>query len=270
VLVLMNTQQMDVVYGIDYPTFNALSKGFLFRAGRPIESSDEVLIDDIKAETKKLKLGDKLTMFGRDFTIVGIVAHGKGARSFIPLAAAQEIAGAEKRVSLFYVRSTGNTEQTREAIVGRFPDHRVRSMNEYLTLMNSSNLPQFRPFIRSFVVVGVLISFLVVLLSMHTVILERTREIGILKALGSSRFDILRLLVGETLLMAAAGIVIGMAATYAVKAVVVEAVPTLTVIIPQFWIARAVLLAIAGAVAGALYPAFRASGFDPVDALAYE
>jgi putative ABC transport system permease protein len=270
VLVLMNPQQMDVVYGIDYPTFNALSKGFLFRAGRPFEKEDEVLIDDIKAETKKLNVGDKLSMFGREFTITGIVAHGKGARSFIPLSAAQEIAGAEKRVSLFYVRSKGDTEATRESIVRIFPDHRVRSMSEYLTLMNSSNLPQFQPFIRSFVVVGVVISFLVVLLSMHTMVLERTREIGILKALGSSRWGILRLLLGESLACAGVGIALGMAGAFAVKAVVMKAFPSLTIIIPDFWLYRAVLLAIAGATAGALIPAIRACRFDPVDALAYE
>ncbi len=270
VLVLMNTQQMDVVYGIDYRTFNALSKGFLFRNGRPIENDGEALIDDIKADTRRMKVGDKLNMFGREFNIVGIVAHGKGARSFISLKAAQDIAGAENRVSLYYVRSTGDTEGVREAIVSVLPDHRVRSMSEYLTLMNSSNLPQFRPFIRSFVVVGVIISFLVVLLSMHTMVLERTREIGILKAIGSSRIQILRMLVGETLLCAAAGIVIGMVLTLVVKSLLVRAVPTLTIIIPEFWIGRAVLLALAGTIAGALLPAFRASGFDPVDALAYE
>jgi putative ABC transport system permease protein len=270
VLVLMNPQQMDVVYGIDFRSFNALSKGFLFRSGRPIEADSEALIDDIKAETKKLKIGDKLTLFGRDFNIVGIVAHGKGARSFISLKAAQEIAGAENRVSLFYVRSKGDTEATREAIVRLLPDHRVRSMSEYLTLMNSSNLPQFRPFIRSFVVVGVIISFLVVLLSMHTMVLERTREIGILKALGSSRLDILRLLLTEVMFMAGVGILLGMAGTYLVKSVVVRAVPTMTIIIPEPWILGAVLLAIGAAVLGALLPAFRACRFDPVDALAYE
>lgn len=270
VLVLMNTTSMDVVYGIDYRSFNALSKGFLFRQGRPLESPDEVMIDDIKADTKRLKLGERVALFGREFTICGIVAHGKGARYFIPLKSSQEIAGAENRVSLFYVRSRGNTEATREEIVKAFPAHRVRSMSEYLTLMNSSNLPQFRPFIRSFVVVGVVISFLVVLLSMHTMVMERTREIGILKAIGASRLDILRLLVNETLIMALVGIVLGMIGTFVVKYMVVKAFPTLTVMIPEEWLLRAALLAIFGSVAGALYPAYRASGFDPIDALAYE
>ncbi|HWQ03014.1 MAG TPA: FtsX-like permease family protein [Candidatus Nitrosotenuis sp.] len=270
VLVMMNTATMDVVYGIDYRTFNGLSKGFLFLQGRRMESNDEALVDDIKAQTKNIKVGDKVTLLGREFTVSGIVAHGKGARFFIPLAAAQEISGAENRVTLFYVRSMGATEATRREIVNALPEHRIRSMNEYLTLMNSSNLPQFDKFFMAFVVVGVVISFLVVLLSMHTMVLERTREIGILKSLGAGKLDVVRLFLKETMLMTGMGIALGVAGTFLVRLIVVHAFPTLTVQIPLEWVWRAMLLAIAGALGGALYPAYRAARCDPVDALAYE
>ena len=270
VLAVMNSNTMDVVYGIDYTRFNALSKGFLFLQGKPFESLEEVIVDDIKAHTKNMRLGDKVTLLGREFTVCGIVAHGKGARFFIPLKSAQEISGAEGRVSLFYVRSMGETEHTRQEIVKLLPTYRIRSMGEYMTLMNSENLPQFKPFIRAMLGIGVMISFLVILLSMHTLVLERTKEIGILKSLGASRIDIIRLIVGETLLMAGCGIVVGLVSTYGLVALLKQTAPTLTVLISQEWILRTSALAIVGAVAGALYPAFRAAGFDPVDALSYE
>jgi putative ABC transport system permease protein len=270
VLAVMNSSTMDVVYGIDYRRFNALSKGFLFLQGRSFESASEVIVDDIKAHTKDISVGDKVTLLGREFTVCGIVAHGKGARFFIPLRMAQEISGVEGRVSLFYVRSTGDTERTRKEIVKLLPSDRVRSVGEYMTLMNTDNLPQFQPFIRAMVGIGVMISFLVVLLSMHTLVLERTKEIGILKSLGASRLDIVRLFVGETLLLTGFGIVLGLSSTFALVAVLRETSPTLTVLISQEWILRTIALAIVGAVAGALYPAYRAAGFDPVDALSYE
>ncbi len=270
VLILMDTRSFNVVYGIDFARFNALSKGFLFRQGRPFSSPDEALADNLVAQSRKLKMGDKVTLLNHDFTICGIVEHGKGARFFIPLHTAQDIAGAEKRVSIFYVRSKGDTEATRAEIVKLLPNHRVRSMAEYLTLMNSSNLPELRPFIRSFVGLGAAISFLVVLLTMHTMVLERTREIGILKALGSSKLGILRLIVGETLLMAGLGVVLGLVSTYGVCAVLTHTAPTLAIKISQDWIFRAIALAIGAAMAGALYPAWRAARYDPVDALAYE
>jgi putative ABC transport system permease protein len=136
--------------------------------------------------------------------------------------------------------------------------------------MNSSNLPELRPFIRTMVGLGVVISFLVVLLTMHTMVLERTREIGILKALGSSRWGILSLLLSETLVMAVSGAAFGLAATYTAQAVLKQTSPTLTVLIPAAWVLKAVGLALLGATAGAIVPAYRAAGFDPVDALAYE
>ena len=270
VLILMDTGGLTVVYGIDFGNFNGLSKGFEFVAGGPFQGPDEAIADDIVARAHKFKMGDKLRLAGHDFTICGIVWHGKGARYFIPLQTAQQIAGAEKRVSMFYVRSKGDTEGTRAAIVKLLPAHRVRSMAEYLTLMNSTNLPELRPFIRSMVVLGVAISFLVVLLTMHTMVLERTREIGILKALGSSRADILGLIVSEALVLTAVGILLGLACTYATRAILRQTSPSLTILITEQWVVRATFLALAGALSGAFYPALRAAQADPVDALAYE
>ena len=270
VLVIANARNLEIVYGIDFQSFSALSQGFVFRSGRPFESADELILDDIQAEKRKLRVGDRISVFNRNFTVCGIVAHGKGARSFIPLATAQEISGAEKRVTLFYVRSTGDTEKTRQAIVQKLPGHLVRSMQDYLTLMNSSNLPGMKPFLDVMVIIGVSISFLVVLLTMHTMVLERTREIGILKALGISRSEVARLFLGESVLMAALGVILGLAATFLARWILRSYSPGLIILITGEWLLRSVALAFLGALLGAVYPAIRASGCDPVDALAFE
>jgi putative ABC transport system permease protein len=270
VLIVTDARSFGVVYGIDYVSFIGLSKGFLFRRGGPFSGPDDAIADDLVAASRKLRVGDKVTLLGHEFTICGIVEHGKGARYFIPLRTAQDVSGADKRVSIFYVRSKGDTEATRGELVNLLPNYRIRSMAEYVTLMNSSNLPELRPFIRSMVGLGVAISFLVVLLTMHTMVLERTREIGILKALGFSRLGIVRLMVGETLLMVVLGVAAGLACTYAVCAVLKRTAPTLPVQIPFGWVLWAIALAALGAVSGALYPAFRAAQCDPVDALVYE
>lgn len=269
-LILTEPKNLIIVYGIDFKRFNALSRGFLFRSGRPFESSDEAIADDIIAQTKHLKVGDQITLLNHAFTICGIVAHGKGARFFIPLKTAQEIAGAEKRVSMFYVRSKGDTEGTRGQIIKLTPLDRVRSMSEYVTLMSSSNLPQLRPFTRTMVGLGIVISFLVVLLNMHTMVMERTREIGILKALGLSRLGILRLLLGETLILTVLGCVLGIVLTFIFQAIMKETNPGLMILITPQWVISSALLAVVGAAIGAVYPALRAAGTDPVIALAYE
>jgi putative ABC transport system permease protein len=196
--------------------------------------------------------------------------HGKGARFFIPLKTAQDFAGADQRVSMFYVRSKGNTEALRNELVKQLPTYKIRSMAEYSTLMTSSNLPELKPFIRSFIILGVAISFLVVLLTMHTLVLERTRDIGILKALGSSRLEICWMIFGETLVMVVLGVAFGLLCTYSVVAILHRTSPTLQIAIEGAWIVRAALLTLGGAIAGALYPAVRAAQSDPVNALAYE
>jgi len=269
-LTLMDQKNFVLVYGIDYRRFNALSRGFLFRSGRPFEAANEAIADDIVAQSRHLKVGDTVTLLNHGFTICGIVAHGKGARYFIPLKTAQDMAGADQRVSMLYVRSKGDVEATREQILSVAPGDGVKSMAEYTTLMNSSNLPELKPFIRTMVGLGMVISFLVVLLNMHTMVLERTREIGILKALGSSRLDIVKLLLGETLVLALLGGISGIAMTFLVEVILKETTPSLQILLTPGWLGAALLLALAGAAAGAVYPALRAASFDPVVALAYE
>jgi putative ABC transport system permease protein len=270
VLIVVDQHNLGVVYGIDYDKFAALSNGFQFISGGPFKQPNQALADDLAAQSRKLRVGQTTTLLGREFVISGIVAHGKGARFFIPIATAQDIAGADKQVSMFYVRSDGNTDGVRDELLKLLPTYKIRSMAEYSSLMTSSNLPELKPFISSFVTLGVAISFLVILLTMHTMVLERTRDIGVLKALGSSRLEICGLIIGETLLMVAVGSVFGLACTYSVVAILHRTSPTLQIVIEGGWIIRAILLTIVGGIAGALYPALRAAQSDPVDALAYE
>jgi putative ABC transport system permease protein len=269
-VILTEPKNLVMVYGIDFTRFNALSRGFLFRDGRAFSGPDEVIADDIIAQSKHLKVGSQITLLNHVFTVSGIVAHGKGARYFIPLQTAQDLAGADKLVSMFYVRSKGDTELARAEILKLDPQNSVRSLSEYVTLMTSSNLPQLRPFTRTMVALGIVISFLVVLLNMHTLVMERTREIGILKALGFSRFDVVRMLLGETFILTLMGTGLGIAITFLVQAILKQTNPGLTILISGSWIFSAVLLAFVGATTGATYPALRAASYDPVVALAYE
>ncbi len=269
-VILTEPKSLMLIYGIDYQRFNALSRGFLYRAGRPFAAPDEAIADDIMAQQRHLKVGSQVTLLNHNFTISGIVAHGKGARFFVPLRTAQEITGAEQRVSMFYVRSKGDTEGTRAQILKLMPQTSVRSLSEYVSLMTSSNLPQLKPFTRTMVWLGIVISFLVVLLNMHTMVMERTREVGILKALGFTRFAVVRMLLGETMVVALIGTIVGILLTFVTQAILKQTSPGLTVLITPSWVFSAVGLALAGAAAGALYPALRAASYDPVVALAYE
>ena len=269
-LILSDPKTFINIYAVDYKRFNALSQGFIFRAGHPFQAPDEALADDIIAQTRHIKVGEVITLSNHSFTVSGIVAHGKGARFFIPLKTGQDILGAANRVSLIFVRSKGDTEGARAEILKLDPQNRIRSMSEYVSLMNSSNLPELKPFIKTMVGLGIVISFLVVLMNMHTMILERTREIGILKALGFSRFDVVKMLLGETLFLTIAGSLIGIAITFLTEAILKHTNPGLSILLTPGWVFASIGLAIIGASLGAAVPALRASSVDPVEALAYE
>lgn len=157
------------------------------------------------------------------------------------------------------------------AAIGQLlPHYELRPLRDYLSLMTSSNLPGLQTVIRSMISLAAAIGFLVILLSMYTTIIERTREIGVLKSLGASRAYIVRVIMSETTVLCLAGIVVGIVMSYGARALFLSIFPTLTILISPMWLVRAASLAILGAWLGATYPAWIASRKDPVEALAYE
>jgi putative ABC transport system permease protein len=105
---------------------------------------------------------------------------------------------------------------------------------------------------------------------MYTAVMERTREIGVLKSLGASRLYIITLVLRETGTIAAVGITLGIAASYALSAALEARFPTLDFVIDLPWVWKSIVIAFTGALLGAVYPAYKAASKDPIDALAYE
>ena len=263
---------LDTVYGIDLERFNRVSHGFAYHAGGPFEKPTDVLVDDWFAAAKGLKVGDTLRLFENDFTVRGIVEHGKGARLFVPIERLQELSAAHDKASLFFIRvdKPENIEAVSEEIRQLFPRHKLQPVREFFTMMTSSRLPGLDTFVNSMIALAVAVGFLVIFLAMYTTILERTREIGILKSLGSSNFDIIKLVLRESLVLCAIGAALGIGFSYGSQALLKEAFPTLTILISMGWLIKASLLAVFSGALGAAYPAWLASRQDAIVALAYE
>jgi putative ABC transport system permease protein len=192
----------------------------------------------------------------------------------MPLATMQDLIGAPGRASVFYVKldDPRNVDAVVEEIrqVPGMENYSVRSMQEYLSMMTPENLPGFATAIRIVVAISMIIGFLVIFQSMYTAVMERTREIGILKALGASKFYIVSAVLRESALLAIAGIVLGTIVSFVVRRIILIELPTQRLFWSNAWVLRATTIALAGAVAGALYPAYKAAQKDPIDALAYE
>jgi putative ABC transport system permease protein len=265
---------IEIIYGIDLPSYNSISPAFRFLSGGGFQGPYDVIVDDYFADTSHAKVGDSLQILDHAFRVCGIVEHGKGARKFVPLSTMQDLIGAPGHASVFYVKldDPANADAVVNEIkqVPGMENYSVRSMQEYLTMMTPENLPGFETSIRIVVAISMIIGFLVIFQAMYTSVMERTREIGILKSLGASKFYIVNVVLRETALLAIVGIVAGTLMSLLMRRVILIEKPTLRLFWSYEWVVRATLIAITGALLGALYPAFKAAQKDPIEALAYE
>lgn len=265
---------LEVIDGIDLKSFEALGGPFQYLAGGPFTGPDSVLIDDYVARQKHLKVGDPTEILNHTFHVAGIVASGRGARKFLPITTLQDLIGAKDKASVFYVKLDNPADA--DLVVKEVKQqpgmerYSVLSIRDYLSMMTPSNLPGFRPFIGVVVGVSLIIGFLVVFQSMYAAVMERTREIGILKAIGASKFYIVNAILRETGLLALAGIIVGILVSLAASWVIRQRFPLVQVAVAGEWIVFSMITALVGAAAGALYPAYKASSKDPIEALAYE
>src|SRR5580700_2186069 len=265
---------LEIIYGIDIESYNSISPAFHFLSGSGFQGQYDVIVDDYFAGTKRAKVGDSIDILDHHFRICGIVEHGKGARKFVPLSTMQDLIGAPGHASVFYIKldDPANVDSVVDEIkqVPGMENYAVRSMQEYLSMMTPENLPGFATAIRIVIAISMIIGFLVIFQSMYTAVMERTREIGILKSLGASKLYIVNVVLRETCLLAIGGIVLGIVVSIIARAALAHRFPLVQVVVDRGWIVRATLIAITGAIAGALYPAFKAAQKDPIDALAYE
>jgi putative ABC transport system permease protein len=265
---------LEIDYGIDLASYDRLPPRFRYLSGGPFKGPKDAIVDDFYAEQNHKKVGDMVEILNHSFLIRGIVPHGKGGRKFLPLEAMQDLIGAQDKASVFYVKldNPANIDAVTSAIKQQpgMEQYSVRSMAEYLSMMTPDNLPGFNLAIQIVIGVAVVVGFLVIFQSMYTAVMERTREIGILKSLGASKLYIVNVVLRETVLLAAAGIVFGILISLATRRAIMFERPVLRLFWSNAWVLRASVIALVGALAGALYPAVKAAQRDPIDALAYE
>src|SRR5262249_23238542 len=147
------------------------------------------VIDEAKARNNSLTIGSTLTPFGtRTYRVTGIYSPESGARVKMTLGAMQEALEASGKCSHILVKVVDPKEEVAVAqrIDAQLPGNRIQLTREWFTSIEKS-IPYLSVFLRVLVGLAAVVSALVVMLAMYTTITERTREIGILKAMGASR-----------------------------------------------------------------------------------
>jgi putative ABC transport system permease protein len=205
--------------------------------------------------------------------VCGIYEAGTLTRIVVPLDTLQDLTANIGKITMVYVKLDypARTNEAIESLRAKLKDYQIYSMEEYTSLFSVANVPMLKEFIWVVIGLGVLVGFLVVFLSMYTAVLERTREIGVLKALGASPGYVLNILMRETTLLALAGSVLGILLSYVTRFVITGLVPgtLIQAIVPNWWPISAGI-ALVGALLGAMYPGLKAARQDAVEALSYE
>jgi len=263
----------DGVTGIDVPSFTAVSGRFVFVSGHMFEKPDDIIIDTYTAQQNNTKAGDKLKMINHEWNVAGVFQAGKLAHAIARMDQVQELIGATKKISAVYVKvdDPANLETVKRDLESKLINYPIIRMSDYTSLMNPNNIGPLRIFIRVVIGIAVIIGFAVTSLSMYMAILQRTREIGILKSLGGSRTFVMRLILAEAAILGIGGTLAGVLLSFATRWMLHVFVPASMpqAITPDWWW-KAGLIALAGAILGAIYPGFIAVRQDPIEALAYE
>jgi putative ABC transport system permease protein len=260
--------------GVDLAKFNAMSGGFTYVAGGAPKNPDDILIDEDFAEQKEKHAGDSITLIpNHDWHIAGIIEPGKLARVVVPIKTLQELDDVDGKVSLIYVKvdNPANIPAVIRELQQKMPGYDVKTMKEYIDAFRVTDIKGVKPFLTVMISVGVFSGFITVCLSMYMVVLQRTREIGILKSLGASDAFIVGIIEMEAMIIGFTGTILGILLSFVSWWVISTFVPaSIPMEIKPVWWPIAAFIALIASAAGALYPGLSAARLDPIEALAYE
>ncbi|HUA97659.1 MAG TPA: ABC transporter permease [Terracidiphilus sp.] len=252
--------------------------GRRFRDGQP-----EVMLGDLLAQSLHKSPGDTIEIEGSPFTVVGVY-HGESALEagavILPLDQMQKLGSLQGKVTAFHLRlkppPPGVPEdrylaQVSAEIEKMFP--RLRAIPAAQRASNNQLVQLSHAAAWGTSLIALLIGILGIANTMAMSVFERTREIGILRALGWKQWRVMLLIQLEAATLGLAGGLLGMAIGFLALRVLALLPQTATVVstsIPVALLAEALGIALlAGLVAGAL-PAWRGAQLSPVEALRHE
>ncbi len=241
------------------------------------DATDQVMLGYRAAEDLHKTIGDMITIDMNDYRVVGIYSIGNvfgDSASMLPLT---QLQGAERKpgsVTLAFVKVKPGTdipalramiEKDNPAIATVRTESEFGRVDRNLSLISAANVATS--------ILALVIGAIGVMNTMMMSVFERTREFGVLRAVGWTRARVLGLVMGEAVLISLAGAAVGLAMGY-VAIRLIEHVPQVVGVFqpdyPASIFGRALGIAIGMAFIGAFYPAVRAALLAPMEALRHE
>ena len=245
--------------------------------GTAYSNGNEVIIGKTAAHSLNKSIGDTITISNQTFKIVGTYETGNFMDDrgvVMSLSKLQNLTGDTGEVSLILVKAADGTSATdlADTIEQKYPNELSTStslsgmdrMNNGLDVINSGSW--------AVSLLAVLVGGIVVVVTMMKAVSERTREIGVLRAIGWTKQRIMTMILGESLVLSVIAIVVGLAVGIGVVEII-SATHLMRGIEPAFSVyllLKGIGVALFLGIVGGIYPAYRASRLAPTEALRYE
>ncbi|OGJ13363.1 hypothetical protein A3K82_00535 [Candidatus Pacearchaeota archaeon RBG_19FT_COMBO_34_9] len=288
-----------LVYGIEPEEYSEMFESvYTFYKGRALDSEDKskiILGYNVanKDFEKKIGVGDKIKINEREFEVVGLLEKigdpSDDSSIILNIDSLKEMIGNEEIVSMIFAKINpgADIDKVAEEIEKQMKKERDEKLNEepktFVVQTSEQLLEAFGNIlgIVQAVLVGIAaISLFVggvgIMNTMYTSILERTKEIGIMKAIGAKNTNILTIFLFEAgligLIGGVIGVSIGIGIAKATELIAMEALGTRWLKASanlSIYIGALIFAFLIGVISGTI-PALRASKLKPVDALRYE
>lgn len=272
----------SVVYGWPDNSFEldqlTILQGRRFRGGEP-----EIMLGEIMAENLDRKVGDHIEIQGASFLVVGVFRGGSAFETggvLMPLGQLQKLSDLGNKVTAFHVRlrpaaaGESDADRIRKAcarIEAALPGLKAVSASDQASNNQLVVLARASAWGISFI--ALFIGSLGMANTMAMSVSERTRDIGIMRALGWRRKRILRLILMESAMLAAAGGAVGLLGGWGAIRILATLPATASLSSGAFSLRHgieALLIAVAIGLAAGFLPAWRGARLSPVVALRHE
>ncbi len=272
-ITLSGTEQPLTMLGID--SQNLALDDVSITSGSAFTNSNEIILGKTAAQGLNKTVGDELTISNQTFKVVGIYQTGdemSDRGGIVPLSTLQNLTNTTGVSTILVKASNGTSADTLSSQITQ----------TYTNLTTSKSLSGFNRMNNgiqtiesgswAITLLALLIGGVMVVATMMKSVSDRTREIGVLKAVGWDRRRILGLIIGESMILAAiatvVGLIIGVGAVEVLSSTHILGDIQLTFSVNL--LLRTVGVALFLGIIGGLYPAYRASRLAPTEALRYE
>ncbi len=242
---------------------------------------DGIFVDDGTADDEGLELGSPVTVTfpngtSRRFVVEGIFDPPAGGSPFGEVTMSAEVWDAEipnpRNLYSFLKMEGGDTEENQAALdaaLADFPNAKAQSRQSFID-NQISGLSSILNILYVLLALSILVSLFGIVNTLVLTVFERTREIGMLRAIGMTRRQVRRMIRHESVITALIGAAVGIALGIVLAALLIARVDFIEFSFPTTQVIIFVIAAILVGVLAAVFPARRAAKLDPLEAISYE